>query len=227
MSHELRTPLNAIIGFSEMLTQEVFGSLGSDRYREYCSSIGESGHHLLSVINDVLDISKMEAGKLDLHCEDVDLWSLVDGCCRLVRGKVDESGIVLDVIPPAKPLPIVQADPVKLKQILLNLLSNALKFTPAGRITIELGTLRGKGIYVSVADTGIGMTEADLSIAMLPFQQVDNSHTRSYEGTGLGLPLAKGLIEQHNGSLDIRSKPGEGTVVTVVLPERLKDHAAA
>ncbi|MGD1878803.1 MAG: sensor histidine kinase [Kiloniellaceae bacterium] len=219
MSHELRTPLNAIIGFSEMLSQEVFGPLGNARYRDYCQSISESGRHLLAVINDVLDISKVEAGKLQLHLEAVDLWELLDTCRRLVRAKILEAGVELILDPPAVPVAPLQADSVKLKQGVLNLLSNALKFTPpGGRITVTLGSLPTGEAYFRIADTGIGMSEADIVIAVQPFQQVDNSHTRKYEGTGRGLPLAKALAEQHGGRLDIESRPGEGTAVTVVLP---------
>ncbi len=228
MSHELRTPLNAIIGFSEILSGEVFGPLGSERYRDYSSSIGESGHHLLSVINDVLDISKIEAGKLELHFEELDLWGLLSDCCRLVRPTVEESAVKLELVPLETPLPELSADPVKLKQIVLNLLSNALKFTQrGGKITIDLGVIPGEGAYFSVTDTGIGMSEAELAVALEPFQQVDNGHTRKYQGTGLGLPLAKGLVEQHKGRMEVASKSGEGTVATVFLPEIRKGSAAA
>ena len=222
MSHELRTPLNAIIGFSDMLSQEVFGPLGNPRYRDYCQSIGDSGRHLLAVINDVLDISKVEAGKLQLHLEDVDLPELLDNCCRLIRAKVFEAGVDLRLAAPADPLPPLHADAVKVKQIALNLLSNALKFTPAGgSITVTLGSVADGGAFFTITDTGIGMSEAEIALALQPFQQVDNSHTRKYEGTGLGLPLAKALAEQHGGRLEIASAPGAGTAVTVVLPHRL------
>ncbi|GAB4374154.1 MAG: hypothetical protein Kow00114_36530 [Kiloniellaceae bacterium] len=185
MSHELRTPLNAIIGFSDMLGQEVFGPLGNPRYRDYCQSIGDSGRHLLAVINDVLDISKVEAGKLQLHLEEVDLLELLDSCCRLIRAKVFEAGVDLRLEPPAGPLPPLFADGVKVKQIALNLLSNALKFTPSGgSITVSLGSTADGGAFFSIADTGIGMSEPEIVLALQPFQQVDNSHTRKYEGTG-------------------------------------------
>ncbi len=219
MSHELRTPLNAIIGFSEMLTQEVFGPLGSTRYKDYCQSICESGRHLLSVINDVLDISKIEAGKLELHCEEVDLPELLEFCARLVRSKVLEGGVELEVVPTREALPVISADPVKLKQVVLNLLSNALKFTPqGGKVSLAASTGGDNGVTLRVSDTGIGMTEEELEVALQPFQQVDNSHTRKYEGTGLGLPLAKGLVEQHGGVLNIESQSGRGTCVSIWLP---------
>ncbi|SME92914.1 Signal transduction histidine kinase [Tistlia consotensis] len=220
MSHELRTPLNAIIGFSEVLTLGVFGPLGNDRYRDYCQAIGDSGRHLLAVINDVLDISKIEAGKLQLHFEEVQLDKLLESCCALVRGKVDGAGILLELAPPETPLPRLWADPVKLKQIVLNLLSNALKFTPAGgTIRVSCAQVEERGIGFSIADSGIGMRPEDVKLALQPFQQVDNSHTRRYEGTGLGLPLAKALVEQHGGELEIESALGRGTTVTVVLPD--------
>ncbi|WP_340116934.1 ATP-binding protein [Pelagibius sp. 7325] len=226
MSHELRTPLNAIIGFSDMLAQEIFGPLGNPRYRDYCNSIGDSGRHLLAVINDVLDISKVEAGKLQLHLEDVDLWQLLDSCSRLVRAKVFEAGVDLHLEQPVAPLPLLRADAVKVKQIALNLMSNALKFTPAGgSIGITLGSAPGKGVFFSITDTGIGMSDAEIALALQPFQQVDNSHTRKYEGTGLGLPLAKALAEQHGGRLEVASSPGAGTVVTVILPQTPADRS--
>ena len=228
MSHELRTPLNAIIGFSEMMAQEVFGPLGSARYRDYSESIGDSGRHLLAVINDVLDISKVEAGKLELHFESVDLAQLLEECRRLVRAKAFEVGVDLKLVPSTTALPAVWADAVKLKQVVLNLLSNALKFTArGGRITLRALPVAGEGIYLSVADSGIGMTEEEVALALQPFRQVDNSLTRKFEGTGLGLPLAKALAEHHGGRLEIKSRPGEGTVVTVFLPETCQHSAPA
>ena len=228
MSHELRTPLNAVIGFSEMMGQEVLGPLGDPRYLEYCESIRDSGRHLLAVINDVLDLSKVEAGKLQLHLEDVDLWQMMEECRRLVRIKGMEAGVELSLERPAAALPTLRADAVKLKQVVLNLLSNAMKFTPrGGRVAMSLGPLPGERVFLRIADTGIGMTEAEVGLAVQPFQQVDNSHTRKYEGTGLGLPLAKALAEHHGGSLEIASAPGQGTVVTVILPARAAGGAQA
>ena len=219
MSHELRTPLNAIIGFSEVLTLGIFGPLANDRYRDYCQAIGDSGRHLLAVINDVLDISKIEAGKLQLHFEEIDLEKLLRGCCALVRAKVDESGIGLDLEPADPALSRLWVDPVKLKQIVLNLLTNALKFTPSGG-NIRISMYQEPGaLAFSIADSGIGMSASDVKLALQPFQQVENSHSRRYEGTGLGLPLAKALVEQHGGRLEIDSTPGRGTTVTVLLPE--------
>ncbi|MEX0759930.1 MAG: ATP-binding protein [Tistlia sp.] len=224
MSHELRTPLNAIIGFSEVLTLGIFGPLGNDRHRDYCQAIGDSGRHLLAVINDVLDISKIEAGKLQLRFEEVRLEQLLANCCSLVRAKIDTAGIRLETSSTPAPLPALWADPVKLKQIVLNLLSNALKFTSSGgSILVSSALLPERGIAFSIADSGIGMSAEDVKLALQPFQQVDNSHTRRYEGTGLGLPLAKALVEQHGGRLEIDSTPGVGTTVTVILP----DHAGA
>ncbi len=223
MSHELRTPLNAIIGFSEVLTLGVFGPIGNERYRDYCQAIGESGRHLLAVINDVLDLSKIEAGKLQLRHEEIRLESLIASCCTVVRGKIDESGLTLELAPPDAPLPPLWADSVKLRQIVLNLLSNAVKFTPAGgRLRIETHADPLRGIGFTIADSGIGMTAADVALALKPFQQIDNSHTRRYEGTGLGLPLAKALVEQHGGTLTIESAPGRGTSVTVFLPDHTR-----
>ena len=218
MSHEFRTPLNAIIGFSDMLRSEMFGPLGNDRYRTYSADILDSGRHLLAVINDVLDMSKIEAGQLQLHFESVDLGTILDGCARLMCGRIEAAGIRLDM-PAASPLPTLRADPVKIKQIVLNILSNAVKFTPrGGRVRLTVTTESPETMAIRIIDSGIGMTERDIRLALQPFQQVDNTMTRRHSGTGLGLPLAKALAEHHGGSLSIQSEPGVGTAVTVCLP---------
>ena len=218
MSHELRTPLNAIIGFSDMLKSEVSGPLGNDRYREYAGDILDSGRHLLAVINDVLDMSKIEAGQLMLHLESVDLPCTLDACLRLVRGRSVAGGVDLDVLV-ADCLPPVRADSVKLKQIVLNLLSNAVKFTPKGGLIRVSAAFESPGfVTIRVIDSGIGMSEDDVQRALEPFQQIDNPFTRRQHGTGLGLPLTKALVEHHGGSLSIESEPGVGTAISVTLP---------
>jgi signal transduction histidine kinase/HAMP domain-containing protein len=217
MSHELRTPLNAIIGFSEMLSGQVFGTLGNPRYVEYAKDILHSGRHLLDVINSVLDLSKNAAGKMELRAEQIDLAGVLQGCVRITRDQCSAAGLDLVVSGLDRGLP-VRGESARLHQVFLNLLSNAIKFTERGGC-IELSARDdGEVISVVVADTGIGMSAEDIQIALTPFGQVDNRLERKYEGTGLGLPLAKGLIELHGGALDVKSAVGHGTRVTVSLP---------
>ena len=218
MSHELRTPLNAIIGFSEVMMGELFGPLGSSRYHDYAKDVYDSGKHLLELINDILDLSKVEANRLELRETMVDIGGVVAACLRLVRERAQIAGLVL-VAPDAGTMPRVSADEIKLKQIVLNLLSNAIKFTPAGgRVTVDVGRDTGGGVYVRVTDTGIGMRPEDIPVALQPFRQIDSALSRKHAGTGLGLPLAKALTELHGGRLEIESRPGNGTAVTLHLP---------
>ncbi len=228
MSHELRTPLNVIIGFAEIMSGVSSGAADSERHVEYAQAIGESGRHLLHVINDILDLSKIEAGRLDLREDLVDLGRLVSACIGDLRERVRAKALALDCeIPDA--LPLLWADPTKLKQILLNLLSNAVKFTPdGGGIAVKLAMVPAKGIELSVRDTGIGMAQEDIPTALEKFGQIDARLSRKYEGSGLGLPLTKALIERHGGTLHIRSAPNAGTTVTAVFPlARVRDAAAA
>ncbi|HEY4112733.1 MAG TPA: HAMP domain-containing sensor histidine kinase [Rhizomicrobium sp.] len=218
MSHELRTPLNAILGFSEVIGSELLGPLGSARYREYAGDIHNAGKHLLALISDILDISKAEAGKLDLQPEAFDLAELVQECMRLVRDRADAQRLKLSLSLMYQ-LPFLLADRLRVKQILLNLLSNAIKFTePGGTIAIS-AAMEEAAIVLSVADTGIGMAPEQIPIALTPFRQLSSSHSRNAEGTGLGLPLVKSLIELHGGRLWIESRPSNGTTVTVLFPE--------
>ncbi len=215
VSHELRTPLNAIIGFSEILKDQMFGSLGSDRYQEYAVDIHESGTHLLSLINDILDLSKIEAGKLELQDEAIDLAEIVSAVSRLMRDRADEGGIDLVVKVPLD-LPRLTADLRSIKQILLNLLSNAVKFTnPGGRVTVSARVAFDGGLWLDVEDTGIGMERADIEKAMAPFGQVDSALNRKYEGTGLGLPLTRRLVDLNGGNFTLVSRPNEGTRVAI------------
>ena len=224
MSHELRTPLNAIIGFSDTIRHGAFGPLGHAKYREYIENIYESGEHLLSLINDVLDVSVIEAGKLELSLEALRPDRIADAAVRLVRPRADKGQVRLinDV---GDRLPRFKADERRVKQILVNLLSNAVKFTPVGgRVTLEAGRDEDGSLVFRVVDTGIGMDAEGLAKALQPFGQVDSGLARKYEGTGLGLPLTKGLIEAHEGTLEIRSALGEGTTAVVRFPaERVLD----
>ncbi|HEU4359847.1 MAG TPA: ATP-binding protein [Xanthobacteraceae bacterium] len=217
MSHELRTPLNAIIGFSEIMESSMFGPLGSDKYREYCSDIHQSGQYLLDVINDILDMSKIEAGRIRLDAEPVDLEPFLNDAMRVVSGRANDKRLKLtarirrDIS--------LTADHRLLKQIILNLLSNAVKFTPeGGRITIRARATAGGWVSVSIADTGIGIPEHALARLARPFEQVESQLTKSHQGSGLGLAIAKSLTELHQGTMRIRSTPGRGTMVLLRLP---------
>jgi PAS domain S-box-containing protein len=219
MSHELRTPLNAILGFSEVTREAMMGPLDA-RYRDYAREIHASGQYLLRLINDVLDTSKIEVDRMELHEEPVDLADVVGECQRLLRERAEERQLSVTADLPAG-MPMLVADRLRIKQILLNLLSNALKFTPAGGQVAVTARLPGDGgILVEIADTGIGMRAEDIPVALQPFRQVENPLTRHYEGTGLGLPLAKALVELHDGRLTIDSEPGRGTTVHIWLPPR-------
>jgi PAS domain S-box-containing protein len=218
VSHELRTPLNAVLGFSEIMHSEAMGPIGNRRYKEFAEHIHASGTHLLSLIDDILDLSKIEAGRLELHEEEVAIGEVVDQVCDLMRQRADDAGLTLSVRI-ADALPPIRADKRALKQILLNLLSNAVKFTPrGGGVALGAGREPDGGIAIGVADTGIGIAAADIAKAMEPFGQVDSSLTRRYQGAGLGLPISRSLIELHGGRLDLDSKPGAGTTATIRLP---------
>jgi two-component system cell cycle sensor histidine kinase PleC len=219
MSHELRTPLNAINGFSEIMAGELFGPLGHEKYKGYAGDILKSGQHLLSLINDILDMAKIEAGKLTLHYEQVSLKEIVDDATRLMRGKIEEAGLKLVV--DAAELPEIEADHRGLKQVVLNLISNAVKFTPeGGDIIVALSRLDDDRVRLAVTDTGIGIAPEDLARLARPFEQVEGQHSKTTQGTGLGLALTKSLIELHGGALVMESEPGRGTTVSFDLPIR-------
>jgi len=222
MSHELRTPLNAINGFSEIMVSEMFGPVGDSRYREYAQDILNSGQHLLALINDILDMSKIEAGKMSLRFEPLSLEEVADDAVRLMRNRADAVGLSLEVQFPE--LPEVEADYRALKQVLLNLLSNAVKFTPRGGKVTVLAEARndalGERVRVAVRDTGIGIAAEDLARLAQPFEQIENQHSKTQQGTGLGLALTKSLVELHGGALDIQSSPGQGTTVSFSIPIR-------
>jgi len=219
MSHELRTPLNAIIGFSEIIQSETFGSIGNERYRDYAGDIHESGEHLLELINDVLDLSKVESGSAELHEEEVSVSDIMESCLRLMRERARKGGVDLESEIAHGAALALRADARMLKQILVNLLSNAVKFTPAGgKVLIKAWHNPQSGYVLQVVDTGIGMALDDIPKALARFGQVDSELARKYEGTGLGLPLTKALVELHGGYLDLQSKVGVGTAVTVRFP---------
>jgi signal transduction histidine kinase len=217
MSHELRTPLNAILGFAEIIRDRLLGPV-ADRYAEYAQDIHSSGTHLLGIINDILDLSKVEAGRLELIEEIVDIQSIVKSVVLLLRERVATAGLTLKVELPDTLL-LLRADERKLKQVLMNLLSNSVKFTPAGgEILVRVQVESERGVVIEVRDSGIGIAPADIARALSPFGQVDSRLSRHYEGTGLGLPLARALAVLHGGSLELESTPGQGTTVRVALP---------
>ncbi|SDG06311.1 Signal transduction histidine kinase [Limimonas halophila] len=219
VSHELRTPLNAIIGFSELLRDQAFPDESSAQFREYCEDIHVSGQHLLALINDILDISKVEAGRYTLQETELAPSDLLHASLRLVRGRQEARTVDLEVDAPAG-LPRVWADHRAIKQILVNLLANALKFTPEGeRVTAYATRSRDGGVEIGVRDTGPGMSRDQIARAFRPFEQVNaDRHRRKAEGTGLGLTLVKELAELHDGSVSVDSTPGEGTTVRIHLP---------
>ncbi|QDL96826.1 PAS domain-containing protein [Rhodopseudomonas palustris] len=225
MSHELRTPLNAIIGFSEIMGSGMFGTLGSEKYQEYCHDIMTSGHYLLEVINDILDMSKIEAGRMRLEMEPLDLSKTIGESLKVVAGRAEHKHLDLRA-EVGDQIPIV-ADRRAIKQILINLLSNAVKFTPdAGRVTVR-SRIAGDSIVLMIADTGIGIPPQSLRRLGQPFEQVESQLTKSYHGSGLGLAIAKSLVNLHGGSMRLRSTLGEGTVVMVSLPRACRQRQLA
>jgi PAS domain S-box-containing protein len=220
MSHELRTPLNAILGFADVMRQEMFGQVGSPRYRQYLDDIHSAGKYLLGVISDVLDTARIQSGDMRLGDEPVEIGPVIRDCVAMIADRAKLGGIAIGA-EYATDLPRFRADPVRLKQILTNLLTNAVKFTPSGgRVSVRADLDADGRLLISVKDTGIGMSREEIQIALTPFGQIANPMTRAHDGTGLGLPLAKTLAQLHGGDLDIASTPGRGTAVTVTLPAR-------
>lgn len=214
MSHELRTPLNAIIGFSDFIQSPLFGETVPQRILDYVRDIHHSGTHLLEIINDILDLAKIETGEMPFYPERLSLTEYFRMLERLLMLEAEQSGVEFVVSPIADDLSIV-ADPLRFKQIMMNLLSNALKFTEKGGSVHLSAVQNGDRVAISIRDTGIGMTPFEISEALKPFRQADNSTTRNFEGTGLGLPLSVSLVEKQGGHLDIKSEPGAGTEITV------------
>jgi PAS domain S-box-containing protein len=217
ISHELRTPLNAIIGFSEIIRDEVLGPLGNEQYNSYAVDIHDSGIHLLGLINDILDYSKAEAGKIKLNSQPIGLAALIEACLRLLAPRANETGIALEAKVP-EDFPKISADPIRLKQIILNLMSNGVKFTEVGSVTVEAEIDPQEGIVICVRNTGIGIAEDDIDEAFSLFGQVDSALSRKFEGTGLGLPLSLSLAQLHGGDLKLESEPGVGTRAIITLP---------
>jgi two-component system cell cycle sensor histidine kinase PleC len=216
MSQELRTPLNAIVGFSALLKDG--GVEGEAKTREYAEHISVAGNHLLRIITDILDISKIESGHLKLDIQEEDVAQIVNASLSIIRMRVSEKKQQLDVRMPDN-LPFLPADSGRVRQILINLLSNANKFTPEGGKIVLLVSCDQPGYMTfAVSDTGQGMTEEEIAIALKPFSQVQSSYSRSQEGTGLGLPIAKALVLKHGGKFQIKSRPGAGTTVAFALP---------
>jgi two-component system cell cycle sensor histidine kinase PleC len=224
MSHELRSPLNVIIGFAEMIESQIFGSLGSPKYDEYIRDIRESGQHLLALINDILDLSKIEADKYVLYPEPLCVPTLVRTCLRSFRLRAEEVSVRLEYS--GSNLPRITADERAIKQVLINLLSNAIKFTPSGGTITLQAAVEDHTVVISVTDTGHGIPAADLPRIGQPFEQSVKAGRQQNEGTGLGLALSRRLVELHSGSLEIQSQEGAGTEVTVRLPLSLERQAA-
>ncbi len=224
VSHEIRTPLNAIIGFADVLRREIFGPLGHDRYRSYAEDIHDSGRHLLQLINNTLDISKIEAGVLELHESEVPMDAVIRSSVALVRDSAQAGKLLVNVELPDG-LPLVRGDETKIKQILLNMLSNAIKYTlPGGKVTVRCYT-DPRGLILQVQDTGVGIPQSELPKVMQKYMQASNEQNKHMTGTGLGIPVTKSLIELHQGVLELSSEEGTGTTISAVFPkERLVDH---
>ena len=218
MSHELRTPLNAIIGFSEILKSQAFGPLGHENYKEYAEDVHSAGGHLLQVINDILDVAKIEAGQMKLAEKNVDLTTVIATCFRMLSVRADQAGVALEQKIDAN-LPGIYADETRIKQILVNLISNAVKFTEAsGEITVKAFLNQEGGVVIKVEDTGIGISKDDIPVVLSRFGQVQTTYARSNEGTGLGLTLVQLIADLHGGTFELKSELGEGTTCTITFP---------
>ena len=217
ISHELRTPLNAIIGFSELIRDELAGPPNSPKYKEYITDIHNSGMHLMELINDILDLSKAEAGMIEGSDRLTDVTEIIESCTKLMGPKAERAYVKLEAHYEDH-LPYLFVDPKHLRQILLNLVSNSVKFTPeGGHVEIEVKH-SARNMQIIVADTGIGMRQEDVPKAMAAFGQIDSSLARKYNGTGLGLPLTNRLMEHYHGNMDIKTAPGEGTKIILTFP---------
>ena len=217
MSHELRTPLNAVIGLSEIIAGEVLGPVGQPKYKEFAGDIVSSGRHLLDIINDILDSVKLQSGKMTLHLQPTRIGEIVDAAMRIVREQAEAANVKL-VCSIEPGIALVNGDAIRLRQVILNLISNAIKFTPKGGMIAVTTQQIDNDVRVAVSDTGIGIAAEDIPKALEPFSQVDNSLSRKYGGTGLGLPLSKLYVEGHGGTLSIESVRGHGTTVFFTLP---------
>ena len=222
MSHELRTPLNAVIGFSDMMKAEIMGPVQPSQYVEYVDIIQSSGSHLLDLINDILDLSKIDAGEVSLACDAVSISAVLNDCLELISHRASEAGVTLDGIEDGAEVPAVQADKRRLKQVFLNLLSNAIKFTPeGGHVAATLAMTDTGCMHISIADSGVGIAAEDIPNVLSEYGQAEHGLDHVAEGTGLGLPITKKLVELHGGELLLESEVGKGTTVTVCLPGNL------
>ncbi|MBP9694219.1 MAG: PAS domain S-box protein, partial [Alphaproteobacteria bacterium] len=220
MSHELRTPLNAIIGFSEIIKDQIFGAIPQGEYVEYSNDIYESGRLLLALINDILDMSRLEAGKKVLQESTINMVKVIDSCVRLLQARARTKNISLVVDVPAD-FPNLWAEELALKQILANLLTNAIKFTPDDGVVTVGALMTTKGLpQIFVRDTGIGMSKENIKLALTPFGQVKNKFSEKNEGVGLGIPIVMSLVDLHQGKLDIKSKENEGTTIAITFPKK-------
>jgi signal transduction histidine kinase len=219
MSHELRTPLNAIIGFAEMIHGQHIGPVGNSRYLSYAGDIHASGQHLLSIINDILDLSKIEAGKMSIDdAAEFDLSHSVESSGRIVGAIAERAGVLLSIDPALPAVRLIGVERM-IQQILINLLNNAVKFTPQGGSVALAGALQTDGSFeLTVRDNGIGMSKDEVARALMPFGQIKNAMNRNQKGTGLGLPLSKSMLELHDGRLLIKSAPQQGTLVSLIFP---------
>ncbi|MCZ7594626.1 MAG: HAMP domain-containing histidine kinase [Hyphomicrobium sp.] len=217
MSHELRTPLNAIIGFSKLLSEQDQRRLAPAEVADYANLIHDAAGHLLAVINNILDISKIQSGKCVMEAREVNLGEVLSASASSFRLMAQNAGVLLEERVD-RSLPPISGDSVRLRQVFTNLISNALKFTCTGGTVRIMAEARPAGVVVSVCDTGVGMTADEIAVALTPFGQVDSSHTRWREGTGLGLPIARALVQLHGGELKINSQKGAGTSVEVMIP---------
>ena len=220
MSHELRTPLNTVIGFSKLLSRHSDSSISDDDIVQYAELIHDSAGQLLAIINDILDISKMQSGRYTLDDSEFSLSEVAEAAVSGLKSAAQDADVTLNCTTDNH-LPPIRGDAAKLQQVLTNIISNAIKFTPAGGyIVVSMSRISNVGVCIHVNDTGVGMTEEEIGIALTPFGQVDGSHTRWREGTGLGLPIARALVELHGGEILINSQKDEGTEVTITLPSR-------
>ena len=218
MSHEIRTPLNAIMGFAEVMEMEIFGPVSEPRYQEYSADIHASGRHLLSLIEDILDFSKLEAGQMELKKGKVNVAKVIESSLSLLKRRA-ESGEIELAVRIAKKLPALRGDERRMRQVLFNLVSNASKFTPAGgKVSVSASVGEKSGLRIQVVDTGVGIRPEDIVTALTPFGQIHDAKAPDDSGTGLGLPLAKSLVERHGGKLNLAGEPGKGTVVTLHFP---------
>jgi signal transduction histidine kinase len=220
MSHELRTPLNAIIGFSDMIHAAVFGPIDT-KYKEYAQDIGVSGRHLLDLVTDILDVTRIEAGEIEINREHVDLAELVETCAMMTRLQAEDAGVVLEFDVPRN-LPQVIVDPTRFRQVLVNLMDNAIKYTPeGGRVRVFGQAMANGDVAIAVADTGVGIAEADIPRALEKFGQIRSGHMEAHGGAGVGLSIVKLLVELLEGELELKSEVGKGSTMTVILPKRL------